>query len=464
MHQRSQLLKYVFVDLLAALLSWAVFFYLRKTQIEGAQFIVDNNFKFGIILIPFFWVTAFYLVGAYSNLLRRYRIKELGQTLLVSLFGCLFLFFMLILDDQVNTYKNYYQSFLMLLGLHFIITVTPRLLLTSITVRKIHDRTIGFATLIIGGSQKALDIFNELEHQKEGQGFDFKGFVSINGIDKELKGKLDYLGNVKEILKHIESLNIEEIIIAIESSEHDRLQEIINSLGNVNVRIKVTPDMYDILSGSVKMTSILGAPLIEVNPEIMPPWQVSLKRSIDVGFSLIALTLLSPVYIIVACGVKFGSPGGIFFKQERIGLHGKTFNIIKFRSMRSDAEKNGPQLSSSNDIRITSFGKFIRKTRLDELPQFINVIIGDMSIVGPRPERKFFIDQIVERAPHYRHLHRVKPGITSWGQVRFGYAENVDEMIERLKYDLLYLENMSIAVDLKIMIYTVRTVLKGSGK
>jgi exopolysaccharide biosynthesis polyprenyl glycosylphosphotransferase len=222
--------------------------------------------------------------------------------------------------------------------------------------------------------------------------------------------------------------------------------------------------MYDILSGSVKMSAIYGTPLIEINHNLMPTWQITVKRAGDMVFSLIALTLLSPVYLLSAIAVKFGSPGSVFYRQERIGRDGKPFMMTKFRSMKVGAESSGPALSKDNDPRITSFGRFMRKVRLDEIPQFFHVLIGDMSLVGPRPERQFFINQIMERAPHYKHLLKVRPGITSWGMVKYGYAENVDEMLRRMKYDLLYIENMSIAVDLKILIYTVLTVIQGRGK
>ena len=222
--------------------------------------------------------------------------------------------------------------------------------------------------------------------------------------------------------------------------------------------------MYDILAGSVKMTNIFGALLIEVNQESMPFWQQAVKRFLDIVLSMIALIVLLPFFIFLAIVVKFSSPGPVFFKQERIGKNGRTFKIIKYRTMFVNSESNGPQLSSSNDPRITPVGRFLRKTRLDEFPQFVNVLLGDMSLVGPRPERQFYIDQIVKIEPQYLHLTKVRPGITSWGQVKYGYAENVDQMLQRMKFDLLYMKNRTLALDFKIMLYTVLIIFKGSGK
>jgi lipopolysaccharide/colanic/teichoic acid biosynthesis glycosyltransferase len=184
----------------------------------------------------------------------------------------------------------------------------------------------------------------------------------------------------------------------------------------------------------------------------------------DLALSTIAILLLIPFYVFSAVAVKISSPGPIFFLQERIGINGRVFRIVKFRTMYIDAEKFGPQLSSENDPRITKIGRFMRKTRLDEFPQFFNVLNGDMSLVGPRPERQFYIDQIVLQEPQYLQLTRVRPGITSWGQVKYGYAENVDQMLHRMKYDLIYLKNRSLALDIKIMMYTVLIVLRAKGK
>ena len=295
-------------------------------------------------------------------------------------------------------------------------------------------------------------------------GYRFLGFIQVNGVDTALDRYLPNLGKVTEIQRVIADRGIEEVIIAIGGGDRDNLEAILNALEGTLVEIRIIPDIYDILSGSVRMSSIYGAPLIEIDREIMPQWQRSIKRLLDWTVSIFALLILSPLFAVIGLMVKSTSKGPVFYLQERIGRHGRPFQIIKFRTMHTDAEAQGPQLSRDDDPRITSVGRFLRKSRLDEFPQFLNVLLGDMALVGPRPERAHFIARIMERAPHYHHLQKVRPGITSWGQVKYGYAENVDEMVQRLRFDLIYIENMSIALDIKILFYTVLTVLKGRGK
>jgi exopolysaccharide biosynthesis polyprenyl glycosylphosphotransferase len=469
--RRVQVAKYVLADLLGSGVAWTLFYLYRKAYLEPIKFgqdvpiTFDTNFFVGLIVVPLFWFGLYTIVGGYRDILRRYRTKELGQTLLISLIGVIIIFFVLLLDDEVANYRYYYRSFLALFLLHFGITFLLRFAITSSTVRKVHDRIIGFNTILVGGNERAMAIYEEIEAMPRSPGNRFIGFVNVNGGDQLLATVgLTRLGKWHELRRIIDQHQVEEVIVAVDSGEHDHISRIMNELEGSGVRVKIIPDMYDILSGSVKMTSIFGTPLIEVNPEIMPAWQFSMKRAVDIGVSALALVLLSPVLLAFAVLVRLSSPGPIFFSQERIGKHGRPFRIYKFRTMYEDAEHNGPQLSSRSDPRITPIGRWLRRTRMDELPQFWNVLKGDMSLVGPRPERQYFIDAIVEVAPHYHHLHKVRPGITSWGQVKFGYAENVEQMVRRLKYDILYIENMSLAVDLKILAYTVLIILKGDGK
>ncbi len=471
MNKRLQTFKYLIADYCSALAVWICFFAYRKIYVEPQKYgyeipvEFDDNFYLGLLIIPIYWIALYILSGTYHNVYKKSRVREMVQTFTQTFFGVLILFFLIILDDEIASYKNYYASFLTLAILHFFLTFIPRFVLSTITKNKIKSRKIGFNTLLVGSNEKAYNLYKEIESEKESVGFKFIGFV--NGKENknhQLAKFLPQLGKYKDLSEVVQTHKIDEVIIAIESSEHENLKSIIEELENCKADVKIVPDMYDIMTGSVKMNHLFGVPLIQIKTDLMSAWQINLKRIIDIGASLVFLILLSPVFILAALAVKLSSPGPVFYRQERIGLYGKPFKIIKFRSMYTGSETNGPQLATENDHRITPFGRFMRKTRLDEIPQFYNVLIGDMSLVGPRPERQYFIDQIIKQAPHYKHLHKVRPGITSWGQVKYGYAENVEQMLERLKYDIIYIENMSLAVDFKILFFTIVTVLQGRGK
>ncbi len=474
MNRRREILKYVIADYLCSAITWTAFWIFRKLFIETEKFGVKVPLTFdtkfflvALLLIPAFWIALYLLSGIYANVYRKSRIAEIKQLFVTGIIGVLILFFTLLLKNVIITYKSYYLSISVLFGLQFILTSFAHILITSITNRKIHRREIGFNTILVGSNNKAIQLYDDMQSQHVSSGNKFIGFVHVdasNGSTSELSLKLKHLGEFENIHDIILKENAEEVIIAIESSEHKYIESIINKLSDTSTVIKIIPDMYDILTGSVKFSSIIDAPLIVVSKDVLEPKQVILKRVFDILSSLFCLIILSPVYLIIAIIIKATSQGPIFYSQERIGLHGKPFTIYKFRSMTHGAEKNGPALSSKDDSRITKVGKFLRKTRLDELPQFFNVLIGTMSVVGPRPERRFFIDQIIQKAPQYTHLHKIKPGITSWGQVKYGYAENVDQMVRRMKYDLLYLENISFLLDIRILIYTVLIVVQGRGK
>lgn len=461
---------YITFDFLSASGAWVMFYLFRKIQIEPQVFGMDipielgTRFWAGALGLPFAWIMFYYFTGFYRDIYRRSRLNDFNRTFTTSLLGVLVIFFLLILDDTIVDYTNYYSLFFTLFLLHLTLTLIPRMVLTSRTVSRVHRREIGFKTVFIGSNENAVDVYFDILDQKRASGHQILGFINVHQKEHyQLQDHLAHLGGHRDMEQILRDLHVEEVIIALDSSEHGKIGDIINRLSLLDIRISAIPSMTDILIGKVKSTTIFGTPLLEVDHDLMPPWQVNLKQLIDFVLSVLALAILSPLILVLAVGVKLSSPGPIMYKQPRVGRFGKEFQIYKFRSMYHNAEENGPELSSKHDPRVTRFGQFMRKHRLDEIPNFLNVLKGEMSLVGPRPERAYYIEKITAQAPHYIHLHKVKPGITSWGQVKYGYAENVEEMVKRLRYDILYIENMSLFVDLKILFYTGITIIKGKG-
>lgn len=425
--RKKQQLLYVFVDILSSLLIWSSFLIFRWLVYDGRVFSIDTvfipmfNFYTPLIVYPIGCLVIYYLSGYYLRPLRKPYLRELLRTFVSALIISFGAFFIFIIDDPVTQYERYFTSLLVLFALQFLGSYIPRWLVTYISHKLDNDipRTYTIHTM------------KEVEQ--------FEQAHAVEPYDEVI---LDFKSKTKE----------------------NDIYTLINRLYPRNVEISVVPSLYDMLTGAAMIDEVSDQPLIHITEHKMSDTELCIKRAFDIVVSVAMLILLSPLYLILTLLVWYSSKGPVFYRQERIGLHGLPFEIIKFRTMCVHAETETPQLSADNDPRITKVGKWMRKYRLDELPQFWNILRGDMSIVGPRPERRYFINQIEEKVPYYCMIYKIRPGLTSWGPIKVGYTDTLDKMIRRLNYDIVYIENMSLTLDIKIMFHTIGVIFNGKGQ
>lgn len=394
-----------------------------------------------------------------QDIYRLSRMRVISNWLVRSFTGMLI--FTLLYNGSMKQVSFDIAPFFQYWSVLFVLSLITKLSILTWSSHRLKHNVVSYDTAVIGSGTKALHVLSDLQDKLPSQGQHFVGVIgdlSIGGIPR--------LGDMSHVSSLIDAYAIDEVIIALEPDQNHHLINILHTLRSMNreLMIRITPDSYDFLMGRIKMDAVYGAALIELPLGKMRLWQSALKRLMDVIVSILILVILLPLIVYIAIKTMLSSPGPILYSQARIGRYGIPFKIYKFRSMFIDAEHAGPQLSFDGDTRCTTWGSFMRKWRLDEIPQFINVIKGEMSIVGPRPEREYFIEKIKRIAPYYTRILTVRPGITSWGQVKYGYASDIDQMAERLKFDLIYVENQSLTLDIKIILYTILVLFQGKGK
>lgn len=460
----KQKFKYISIDVLTLNFAWALYFWFRIRS-GWLSHAMEPDFWVPMLAVCAYWLAVFFFFGLYRSWYAKSRLDEIATLFKATVFGALVLFFAIFVDDRGVGSPIHSRLLIAVYGVLVFGCVGLGRILQHTFQRRLLEAGIGaHNTLIVGWEAKARELFDTIQHYPA-LGYRVVGFVPVHPENTEKSYKnVPVVGSINSLPQVIDQMEVKDVLIALDTTEHDRLLHVIASLNGHDVSMKIIPDLYDIISGQARTNQIYGFPLIEIMPQLMQPWERFLKRTIDITVSFLVLALGLPVWLLVSLAILLESRGPIFYTQDRVGKDGKHFRIIKFRSMFHEAEKeSGPVWANRQDPRVTGVGKWIRKLRIDEVPQLLNVLDGDMSLIGPRPERPFFVEQLSKEIPLYRRRLKVRPGITGWAQVKHKYDENIDDVRKKVEYDLYYIENMSIRMDLKIILNTIAVVLLGKG-
>jgi exopolysaccharide biosynthesis polyprenyl glycosylphosphotransferase len=444
-------------DFISVNLAWTVY-YIIRIESGWIPYSQTTSFLIPLFIVYIYWVLIFSFAGLYQHWFVRSRFDEFASVVKAVSLGCFLLFFVIFLDDVIRSTKAISRLLILIYWALMVVSVgSGRILIRSFQMNLL-QKGVGLRNTIIAGTGPRGKELELLVGKFPQLGYKVVGFVSTNGSDD-----VSVLGSIKELNLVVAKNHISEVLIALEAKERDKLFEVLKYCPQDKVNLKILPDTYEIVSGLAKTNQIYGVPLIEVMPGIMSYGARLFKRFIDLFIAVFLLILLLPLLLMIALLIKLTSEGPVFYTQTRVGKNSRIFKMYKFRSMTKDAEEYGPEWAGEQDPRITKIGRVIRKLYLDEVPQMINVLKNEMSIVGPRPERPHFVEILKNEIPYYYKRLSVKPGITGWAQIKHKYDSSLDDVREKLKYDFYYIENMSLKMDFKIMINTFLVIILMKG-
>jgi len=464
MAKRIQIAVCLVVDFLTINAAGSLYYYLRM-QAGWLTVVGTPDYLAPMFVLYMYWLLIFAFTGLYRPLYAASRLDELTKVLKATAVGCLVLFFLIYVDDASSATSSPKARFLMVAYWLLLVAFagTGRALVRSVQ-RNLLVRGIGVHRTLIVGNISRGRVLNDMVKKFPALGFNVIGFVGLaRRKSSEYRG-LPLLGVIEDLPRILEREKIREVLVALESTDHNRLLDILSTCNGNDVSLKIMPDMYDVISGQARTNQIYGFPLIAISPQLMKPWEEAIKRGLDIVVALLILIIGLPIWLLIGVVIRLDSPGGALYRQERVGKDGARFNMLKFRSMRNDAEQHGPSWAKKKDPRITRIGGLLRQLHLDEIPQLLNVLKGEMTLIGPRPERPVFVEQLTKEIPLYTRRLKVRPGVTGWAQVKHRYDETIDDVRMKVQYDLYYIENMSLKMDLKIILFTVFHVMLGKGR
>ena len=462
--RKNETILLILIDFVATFTAMFLFYMFKfKTGIvDNPVPLFISDIPLPALMVSSGWILFFWFSGLYSIKSPTSRFDEALSVIKTISIGSLLL---MLITLQLNNIISPGKILMITYWLGMIVFVAGgRLIYRTIQRKRFMEGRELYPSILVGWNDRSKSL-NKRIQSFPGLGYSVVGFVSTRAEDVgKTDGGSKVIGEIAELPKIIKEYDIKEVILALSSNDHKRLLDVIKYVNGESVGIKISPDMYDSISGQARTNQIYGLPLIEILPEFMPAWEVSVKRLIDILISILVLGVFMPFWLLIGIIIKIDSRGKILYRQERVGREGRQFNIFKFRSMSSDAEsETGPVWATEDDPRITRVGKFLRASRMDEIPQFINVLTGDMSLVGPRPERQYFVDRLKKEMPLYTRRLRIRPGITGWAQIKHKYDESLDDVKRKLRYDLFYIENMSLRMDFKIVLSTIKVMISAKG-